>query len=60
MGRFVFYFVSSSQDDLKWGLDAMGMQLSLKGRMDFVNKTVCFVFKKKPQRSGRPLGQFII
>lgn len=56
----MFYFVSSSQDDLKWGLDAMGMQLSLKGRMDFVSKTVCFVFKTKPQRSGRPLGQFII
>lgn len=26
----MFYFLSSSQDDFKWSLDAMVMQLSLK------------------------------
>lgn len=49
----MFYFLSRSQDDFKWGLAAMEMQLSLKGRMDFGSqkKKKYFVSKKKNKKT---------
>lgn len=47
MGRFMLYFLSS-RDDFKWGLDAMKMQLSLKGPNWLGEQKIVFL-KRNPE-----------
>lgn len=50
MGRFMFSFLSSSQDDFKWGLDALEMLLSLKRTHELCEQKVCFMIKNTELR----------
>lgn len=60
MGRFMFHFLSSSQDDFKWGLGAMELQLSLKGTNGLCEHKSVFYDLKNKQRTERSLGKFTI